>query len=97
MAKKRRIKVDGASLPRPAPPPLPKKYWDMGWKRWFREVYARYWYVLLCLFGTSMLFFSIWKAVPLAVAVLVVIALILGEIYLFLKLWGDNGILNQKE
>lgn len=89
MAEKRRIEVEQAPPP-PPEPEAPEKYKDIGWGQWFRQVYARYWYVLLCMFGTSMFFLSVRGAVGDLAATALTVALVAGEIYVYWRVWGQK-------
>jgi len=87
MAQKRRIEVERPPAP-PAPPAEEDQ--DIGWGQWFRQVYAKYWYVLLCLFGTSMFFLTVRGTIPDLATALLTAALVAAEIFVYWRLWGQK-------
>jgi hypothetical protein len=97
MARKRQIKVERISATELSEEEVPKKYRDEGWGIWFKDTYAKWWYILLCVMIDSFLAFEISRYltgswiyfVPL-IAVLIVAML---EVYLFHRIWGGLDFL----
>jgi hypothetical protein len=94
MAKKRRIVVE--ALPKKEglaglvnEDPLPEKYQGTTWKEWLLKVYARYWYIVLCLFvdaiGLMMIRFDTGS---LGLGILFAIVAISFEYLIYRRLWG---------
>jgi hypothetical protein len=97
MAEKRRIKVSGPEQKEiEGEDELPRKFRDMTWKEWFKQDFARYSFVALCvgidvLFGLEVMYLiagmgSLGFALFLAIMVPL-------EVLIYLHLWGKKGIL----
>jgi hypothetical protein len=93
MAHKRRLSLDGR--------PEEKKRFtdnflksdeDLEWKVWFRTVYARYWYLVLCMGASALgMLAARWDlGWGWEVAVLVPLALLPLEVFIYLRLWGKR-------
>ena len=68
---------------------------DRGWRDWFLRDYLRYWYLVGCMIADAMLTIEVWRNVDTglstSVPLIVLGALILGEFFVYLALWGRNG------
>jgi len=89
MATKRKLKFE----PRPAKGEVPEPEEDL--RTWSKRVLAKYWYVIACLFvDTSVpldLYGRLDRSIAFAVVAVVLFALLLVEIYIFIRVWGRNG------
>jgi hypothetical protein len=101
MAEKRRIKVDRAAKREEpvyyAQDDLPEKYQEMSWRLWLTKVYARVFFIVLCLWINAMIWLSIqydlhssWE-----LATLFAIAAVVPEYYVFKRLWGRKGAVHK--
>lgn len=68
---------------------------DRGWKHWIVREYARYWYVLGCLFIDAFAFLEayafFWGYVAGTVVTSAVIILMFFEYRAYRSLWGKGG------
>jgi len=97
MAEKRRISVSRSELKEGLEDDeLPRKFKDIGWKEWLKVDFARYWFVIMALavdvfFGmeaTKMISGVGWLGPAIFLAIAMPI-----EVFIYLYLWGKNGIL----
>ncbi len=72
---------------------------EMGWKEWLLRRYLRLWYWLGILFLDIMVFFQLQRSFDLdwraALAVTLMVTIV--GMYLFLKLWGRDAPLGEKD
>jgi hypothetical protein len=75
---------------------LPRKFKDIGWKEWLKVDFARYWFVIIALAINILFGMEATKLVSgvewLGPAIFLAIAIPL-EVFIYLHLWGKNGIL----
>ncbi|HEY3419660.1 MAG TPA: hypothetical protein VGK23_03825 [Methanomassiliicoccales archaeon] len=100
MAVKRRIKVrpeekeEGSWEDDLPDAPFPSRK-DRDWKDWLVSSWAREWYFLGCLFADVMVGLEIWRRLQgdlsVVLPIIVIFGLIIGEIFLYVKLWGEEG------
>ena len=105
MAVKRRIRVkpvekEDQSWEDDSPDtPFPSRK-DRGWKDWLVRSWAKEWYFLGCLFADVMVGLELWRRLQgdlsVLLPIIVIFGLIIGEIFLYLKLWREEGRLARK-
>jgi len=98
MAKKRRIEVEDRKEPvSEGKDDIPKKYRDTSWGDWFRGTYARWWYVVICMFIDLILALEISRFLPdpwlYLIPVMLVITLTMMEVYVFHRIWGGLDLI----
>ena len=94
MAKKRRLEV-----PRPPPAEEAEEDEGPGWKDWLIRDYARYWYWIGMGFLDLIIFFQAqwsfdldWQGALFLAGVAAV-----AQLYLYIRLWGNDGLLNRDD
>ncbi len=98
MAEKPKIRIDrearGEEPTYYAQEDLPEKYQDLSWRLWFTRVYARTFFVIICLWTDSMIWLNIRFDLhqPWELATLIAIAAVIPEYYLFRRLWGRRKL-----
>jgi hypothetical protein len=72
---------------------------ELGWKDWLLRRYARSWYWVGFLFLDLIIFFQAqWSlGLDLIGASVLTILVIMVELYIFIKIWGRNGPLGNRE
>lgn len=90
MATKRKLRFE----PRPAKEAEAEREEDL--RTWTKRVLAKYWYMIACLFADTSVPLEIYgrleRSLALPVVLVVLLALLLVEIFIFIKVWGTNGI-----
>jgi hypothetical protein len=95
MAQKRRLDSEAAALPMEEDDEdIPEKYRDRGWEHWLRYSYARYWYVIFCIFLDVMLPLELHRtmtgSLQAVVPVFVLCALLALQVVIYMRLWPRN-------
>lgn len=91
MATKRRLRFE----PRPAKQDAEAER-EEDLRTWSKRVLAKYWFMIACLFvDTSVpldLYGRLDRSLALPVVLIVLLGLLLVEVYIFIRIWGSNGI-----
>jgi len=65
---------------------------DESWSAWFKRTYARYWYIVGCIFFNLIVSLEVARISPqeysLGFSVFLFLVLALIEMYLYAKIWG---------
>jgi hypothetical protein len=86
MAHKRRIVVTIKGEDEPPPFPLPE---EKGWRDWFRQTYAKYWFAIISLFIDVMVSLTLADMFGgISIPLFSFIALIAVEVTIYLRIWG---------
>jgi hypothetical protein len=88
MAQKRVIRTTGR------PPEPEDQEEEETWGQWAKRSYARAWYIVLSIFVDALLLleaamgntFGSW-----GLGFIALVLLIMGEVFIYIKLWGPNG------
>ncbi len=101
MAEKRRLRVSGQEqIEEETEKGLPRKYQDVGWKEWLKADFARYWFVIIALMIDLLFGLEAVNAISgmgsLGMAIFLAITIPV-EVFLYIYLWGKNGILRPNE
>ncbi len=72
---------------------------ELGWRDWLLRRYARSWYWIGVMFLDVVIFFQAqWSfGIDLVGASMLAALAILVELYIFIKIWGQNGPLGNRE
>jgi hypothetical protein len=78
-----------------APPKELQPELEENWSTWLKGTYARYWYVLFCMFVDVAVVLEVYYRIEgltgIILAMVVLAALIAVQVYLYLKAWGAQG------
>jgi hypothetical protein len=78
-----------------APSKEPEPELEESWSTWLRGTYARYWYVLFCMFVDVVVGLEVYNRIDgltgIILAVLVLVALIAVQVHIYLRAWGAQG------
>ncbi len=74
---------------------LPQPELEETWSDWLKGTYARYWYVLFCLFVDVVVGLEIFNRIDgvtgIVLAAVAVAALIALQVFIYVKAWGAQG------
>ncbi len=78
-----------------APPTEPQSELEESWSAWLRGTYARYWYVLFCMFVDVVVGLEIYIRIDgftgIILVMVVLVALVAVQVHIYLKAWGAQG------
>ena len=78
-----------------APSTEPEPELEESWSDWLRGTYARYWYVLFCMFVDVVVGLEIYNRVDgltgIIMTVVVLAVLVALQVLIYLKAWGAQG------
>jgi hypothetical protein len=78
-----------------APQTEPQPELEESWSTWLRGTYARYWYVLFCMFVDVIVGLEVYTRIDgligIILAMVVLVALVAVQVYIYLKAWGALG------
>ena len=90
MATKRRLRFESRPV-KVGDAPEPEE--DL--RTWTKRVLAKYWYVIVCLFADTSVPLDLYgrldRSLALPVVLVVLLALMLVEAYIYMRVWGTNG------
>jgi UDP-N-acetylmuramyl pentapeptide phosphotransferase/UDP-N-acetylglucosamine-1-phosphate transferase len=82
-------------LRKTAPSAEPQPELEESWSDWLKGTYARYWYVLFCLFVDVVVGLEIFNRIDgvtgIVLAAVAVAALIALQVFIYVKAWGAQG------
>jgi hypothetical protein len=97
MAVKRRIE-NNEKNPREKPvynesEDLPEKYQDMDWRTWLTKVYAKVWFVFICIWLEAMVWLTVRNDLgqPWELATLLAAVMILPEYLIYKRFWSKGA------
>jgi len=78
-----------------APSTEPEHELEESWSDWLKGTYARYWYVLFCMFVDVVVGLEIYNRVDgltgIIMTVVVLAVLVALQVLIYLKAWGAQG------
>jgi len=78
-----------------APSTEPEPELEESWSDWLKGTYARYWYVLFCMFVDVVVGLEIYNRVDgltgIIMTVVVLAVLVALQVLIYLKAWGAQG------
>ncbi len=78
-----------------APKTEPQSELEESWSTWLKGTYARYWYVLFCMFVDVVVGLEIYGRfsglTAIILVMVVLVALVAVQVYIYLKAWGAQG------